>query len=185
MFTVRNQQLRELLATGGIELPCDFILSAVYDFSDCGVVVTSGSDEYARGVIARDIPVITGNSLEYPRTLLWDTTAKLRADLVSVGFDRLAHGWQIAIPLASYRTLARDIGDDAGREVTEGVIHDLRVPFFDVRAMFIRKCATTEKLMETYTAELLVNTEPRLAFMRALYKVKPILCALPATWVGK
>jgi len=186
LFKVRNQTLKRLLAEGKVEIPCEFVMASVYDFSDCGVIVTGGDLNAARQAVGSELTVTAGApSLQFGRTLLWDTTARLRSDLIPVGFERLAHGWQVAAPLASYRLLARDIGDDAGRKLTEGVIHDLRVPFYDVRVLFLRDCAVTRDLLRTYSDELKAHPEPRLAFMRALYRVKPVMCALPASWVGK
>ena len=183
IFRVRNQELRALLAEGKIEIPCEFTLSSVYSLDDCGIAVT-GSLEAVRSIV-NNISSEIANDVRWPRTLFWDTAARLRADLIPVGFDRVAHGWQVAAPLASYRLLARDIGDDAGRTLTAKIIHDLRVPFYDVRALFVRDCTTTRDLLKLYAAELQRHPEPRLAFLRAMYQVKPVLCALPASWVGK
>lgn len=182
-FEVKNMELKMLLAQGKIERVEN--LDTVFDLSDCGVMVSTGDITQAREWVARsyrDMPVESGDILTYPRTLLWDARTKLRLDLMPVGFHRLTTGWQIAAPLFSYGKLARDIGTDDDRRRTEEVIRDLRVPVYETGLLYIRRCTDTEKLMEVWRNERNGGGDTRLAFMRALYRVKPIVNALPTTW---
>jgi hypothetical protein len=127
--------------------------------------------------------------LAFPRTLCWDPAAKLRGELLGTGFQML-DTWEVAAPLASYETLARDIGTPAERSLTEAVIRDLRVPFYEARVLFMKRCPTTRELMAAWEEERLAAegngsrvVDERLAFLRALYRVKPLVLALPVTWV--
>jgi hypothetical protein len=187
-FEVRNMEMRQLIAdrravpAGG---PGSWVARG-FDLDDCGVVITNGSVEAGIAQIhgvAADMPVVSGFELDYPRTLLWDTNAPLRMDLMPVGFHRLMTGWQIAAPLWRYRTLARDIGTSEERARTEEVIRDLRVPVYETRCMYVLRCPDTEALIEAWTEERQGSTEDKLAFMRALYRIKPVMCALPTTWM--
>ena len=131
------------------------------------------------------IPFSTGTlRLDYAKTLIWDPSLPLRIDLISAGFYFLTQ-WEIAAPMASYVDLAKDIGTEQDRDKTEALIHDLRVPFYDTRLMFIRRCENTERLLELWKSERVGGGDERLAFTRALYQVKPLMMALPVTWVSK
>lgn len=128
--------------------------------------------------------------LAFPRTLCWDPAAKLRGELLATGFQ-LLDTWEIAVPLGSYDILARDIGTVAERALTEAIIRDLRAPFYEARVLFMKRCPATRDLMDTWADERLAAeksnggqaVDERLAFLRALYRVKPLVLALPMTWV--
>lgn len=126
-----------------------------------------------------EIPVADGEPrLEYERTLIWDARANLRLELLSAGL-RMLDRWQIAAPLWSYTELAVDIGSQAERERTKAVIRELRVPVYDTRILFMRRCAESEEVLRLWKAE---KGDERLRFMRAVYEVKPLILALPVTW---
>jgi len=93
----------------------------------------------------------------------------------------------VAVPLWDYDTLARDVGSEEERAYTESVIHDLRVPLRDTRLVFVRRCSDTRKLVETWHAERarVPGGEDKLAFLRALYAVKPLVCDLPTVWTNR
>jgi len=116
--------------------------------------------------------------------LLWDTSAALRVEIIPIGFNLLAK-WDLAVPIMPEQVLAADLGTPEERAMTEEVIHDLRVPVYDTRVLFVRRNRTTERLMGIWLEERMTG-EP-LAFMRALGKVKPkpLICALPATWIDR
>lgn len=122
--------------------------------------------------------------LNYKRTLLWHTTATLRTELINVGF-RLLDVWQLAVPLIDYRVLARAIGTEEEREKTKAVVHDLRVPVYDTRLIFARDCPETRDLFGRWQRDMGQGGEEALAFLRSLYQVKPLICALPVTWVNR
>ena len=122
--------------------------------------------------------------LEWSKTLIWDVAVPLRGDLVPVGFNLLAK-WQVCVPLWSYTELACHVGTEAEREMTRDVIRDLRVPIYDTRMIFVRRCADTRALIDDWLKECESSADKKLAWMRSVYRVKPVLCALPASWSGR
>lgn len=183
-FQVRNMEMRLLLDSGQIEVPLRIVKTAL-DTGDSGVLVIGGDFNKAKEHLSvlGDIQVKQGApALPFPRTLLWDASIPLRTDLVSVGFHRLSAGWQVAAPLFSYGKLARDIGTPEERELTAEIIHDLRVPVYDTRTVYVRRCPDTERLIKLWIKERQRGNDDRLAFHRALYQTKPVMCALPITW---
>lgn len=183
-FYARNMEIRQLLAARLIEEPCDLI--ETHGLGDCGVVALRGDVTVIQDALnrthLRSLPVIAGDyaTREFARTLYWDTRAALRADLIAVGFLRLVGGWQMTAPLCRYEQLAATIGSDADRAATAAIIHDLRVPTYEVRALFARDCAPCNAVLDALAT---ADGDLRLAFLRAVYQEKPVLCAVPTTWV--
>lgn len=188
VFAVNNMRLRELLQTRQVELigpSAGTSLRNLYNLMDCGIAVV-GSMQKARKILKRNqynLDMANGRTLAFSRTLLWQPDAHLRLDLIPVGFHRLTAGWQIAAPLWRYQKLARDIGSAEDRAKTKAVIHDLRVPVYETGCMYIRRCAETRRLMRIWKREMKGGGDEKLAFMRALYITKCVICALPTTWV--
>ena len=120
--------------------------------------------------------------LPWDRTLLWDPSAPLKVELLPAGFHFLER-WSVVAPLWDYDQLARDLGSPADRARTEAVIHDLRVPVYETRALFVRRCEETAALLAQWAAELTQGGDERLAFQRAVYRVKPLILAVPMTWI--
>ena len=119
--------------------------------------------------------------LPFPKTLVWDTSLNLRNGLIFAGF-KLLEKWQVAVPLWSYDKLVCHVLDEEeDRGMTARVIRDLRVPMYDQRMVFMRRCKDTQKLLALWHAER-EKGDDRLAFLRALYTVKPTICALPVSW---
>jgi hypothetical protein len=174
--------MRELLATEQIEQPCDFTIKAVYNSADCGAVIAGDLEAGALTSLPTQAGVPTSD-LPYPRTLFWDTSALLRRDLIPIGFDRLDHGWQLAVPLYSYQRLATEFGSSADRAATQQITGDLRLLCYDPRVIFARRCGDVEGFFAHYLSELTNGGEPHLAFLRALHATRPLLCALPVTWI--
>jgi hypothetical protein len=125
-----------------------------------------------------------GDHLPYPKTLIWDPALGCRVELLGVGF-RLLDKWLAAAPLLSYDQLACHFGDEAERELTRSVVRDMRVPLYDTRMVFVRRCAETVELMNLWNEERRRGRDERLAFLRAVYRAKPVICALPVSWVGR
>lgn len=156
-----------------------------------GAVLTAESPSMKVALQGMGLPAQEGPAAQLPfdRTLLWDPGAVLKLDLISAGL-RFLDRWQVAVPLWSYTELARDIGEEAERDLTERGIRDLRVPAYDPRVLFLRKCKDTEDLLaawrhEQSRGEKRRGGDTRLSFLRALYRVKPLILALPATWVQR
>jgi len=121
--------------------------------------------------------------LPWSHTLIWDTSFGLRLGLIPNGFGLLRR-WQLAVPLWKYNELALRFGNDEERERTKEIIHDLRVMVYDPRCLFVKRCTDTEKLIEMWAADWDQGSN-ELAFLRALYLTKPLICALPISWGGK
>ena len=189
---LRNQALRLCLAKGQVELSGFIRYDNALDLDDCGIVVTGGTLENAKRYVAkfsREMTITAGGlELPYPRTLFWDGKTHLRLDLMPAGFHRLTTGWQVAAPIYSYTILAKDLGDEADRERTKAIVRDLRVPVYDPRTIYVRRCSDTERLLGVWCEEragFSVDQQEKdmLALLRALYIVKPTICALPPSWI--
>lgn len=181
---VGNQTARGWLATGDAVRPDMPDLEVL---PGCGLAVPAHALEIAAQAAPglerlpqADSP--TDSCLPFPKTLWYDPAVRLRPDLIATGFE-LLETWELAAPLYSYQTLARDLGTDSERALTEGLIHDLRVPVYETRCLFLRRCRGTRDLMAAWGAEMGNGGDERLAFLRALYRVKPLVLALPVTWV--
>ena len=161
------------------------------ELSGCGVIVAdaaqrerSSPGDWLRSIAPGvEIAAPGDDALPFPRTLLWDGGV-LRPELLGVGF-RLLEKWEMAAPLWSYDQLASAIGSEAERERTRAVVRELRVPVYHTGLVFVRRCPTTRELMVAWAEEREGSREDKLAFLRAMYRVKPLLCALPPTWVKR
>ncbi len=118
--------------------------------------------------------------LRWGKTCFWDTHAKVNAAFFVYGFG-MVERWEMAVPLWDYRHLASDEDNQDEKADTARVIRDLRVPLYDTRLIFARRCDATKRLFELWEHE----GTGKLAFLRALYRVKPLILALPCTWTGQ
>jgi hypothetical protein len=75
-----------------------------------------------------------------------------------------------------------DIGSVDERRATEREVRDLRVLLYSYESLFVRQSVMSQTFVETWRDEMSRSEEPRLAFLRALYRIKPRLCVLPANW---
>ena len=125
-------------------------------------------------------------TLPWAKTMVWNPRLRLRKELVPIGFH-LLDTWQVAIPIDDYDVLASQVGSDEDRVRTMATIRDLRVPMYTPDLLFVKRCGDTERLLEQwrYQTESFEGGDPRLALLRALYVVKPLVLALPTTWVWK
>lgn len=186
-----RQQARELLARDQVEILKPAVLQSVQNLSDCAVLLRKKlSEDRLNCLVARfpglsiqmyspglPIQMDSGDCPDkYKRFLLWDMAAELNQDLLLTGF-KLLESWQIAVPLRDYHILADSIGTDKERSDTKDVIHDLRVPVYDCRVLFVRQCQETKKLFELWQ-----DGSP-LGFLQALYQSRPIINALPPSWI--
>lgn len=147
----------------------------------CGVVLLGEFDGAGiRGALP-EIEIVQDDALALPfdRTL-FAGTHPARMELLPVGF-RLVETWEVAAPIWSYDELAAQVGSEDEREQTRAVVRDLRVPLYRPDVVFIRRTPTTREFMRVWNEE---RGNPLLAFLRALYRVKPMICALPTTWMG-
>lgn len=130
-------------------------------------------------------PYQDNNPLPFQMTVLLGSGVKLRPGLLPAGI-KLLENWQIAAPLVGYsdRDLAVYAGNDKQREFVKGKILDLRVPMYDTRLMFVKRCTDTRALFDHWKQYRQQVTDERLAFLCALWEVKPLICALPVSWLG-
>lgn len=108
-------------------------------------------------------------------------------DLIGAGFSFLER-WDVAAPLWRYGVLAKDQGTPSDQRRTEAVIRDLRVLLYAHELLFVRDSEAGRAFIETWRADCASTNgdapEERLAFLRALYLIKPLFCALPRSWLA-
>lgn len=120
--------------------------------------------------------------VSHARTLWLDPAVRLRRELIPAGLNFLHH-WHIAAPLYDYNALAFQHGTLEERQKTAARIHDLRVPLYETRALFLRQCPEVDALLAAWTREREGGADERLAFHRALWETKPLMLPLPTTWI--
>lgn len=146
-----------------------------------GVVVVGGDGQKLAGLAHTGIEVKTGAvRLPWLRTLIMQPEITLQENMILTGLG-LLEPWQVVVPLRPYNVLAQNIASDEEREKTLAVIPDLRVPVYDHRCVFMRRCPESEELLVQWQEE----GGGLLAFLRALYTVKPLVLALPCLWTSK
>lgn len=179
---VPDQEAKRLIAAGQAWVPAgtDTLLVP----PNAGVVVR-GDGEYGwLKAHYSTLPIQPGPvDTPYVYNAIWHTHVPLRPELLVIGFH-LLNRWDIAVPLLSYDKMARDIGSEKDRKATEAVILDLRVPLYNTELIFVRGTGAGKVIMNAWRASLSEGDE-RLAFLRALWAVKPRICALPDTWSMK
>lgn len=119
--------------------------------------------------------------LPFTETLILTPTFQPRLDRVVDGFNLLKR-FQLAVPIRDYRLLALSVGTDEQREQAQKVLRDLRVPLRDTRLVFVKRCKTTNALLQQWSELVSTGMDERLAFLMAVYSTKPLVCDLPATW---
>ncbi len=176
---VKLRQARQLCADGTAWAPRP---EQLYD-NGCGVVLTGNAESGRKQLKNLTIAITEGPAaIEYDRTLIWDAALPIQVAILPVGFS-LLDNWQVCVPLFDYETLAAGVGDEADRERTRAIIRDLRVPLYEPRLMFVKDCEEGHHLVRLWQQEM-AKGDYRLAFARALYQVRPLICALPADWHG-
>lgn len=115
----------------------------------------------------------------------------LFVDDVRIPFDLLPAAWHfldrwdMAVPLWRYGKTANDIGTSEERKITKEIIRDLRVLLYSHELLFVRKNKAGIEFMQQWEQECERGDEKRLAFLRALYIVKPKVCVLPTSWLAE
>ena len=151
-------------------------------FGDVGVVLLSRSTQAATRLGRIGVPVQYGTitpEIPYDRTLYWDPQVRLRSDVVPLGFELLDR-WEFAVPLWSYTELARDIGTDTDRARTVGIVRDLRVPVYHPGVLFVRRGVDALSAWSALESEI---EDRRLSLLAAIYQTRPLVLALPTSWV--
>jgi hypothetical protein len=142
-----------------------------------GIVLHAPDETIERQARKAGVPVtVTPDGSPYERTLYVEPGVAVPWTLVDAGF-RALDKWDAAAPLGG--VLAADIGTQAERERTAAIVRDLRVPVYACELLFAR----SGELVIAWRRECDDGGHPRLAFLRALYQVKPLFLALPRTWI--
>lgn len=152
--------------------------------SDWGVILRTEDQAIAALLVSSglDVQVESHTTLGRERVLYLDPSAPLKLDLIPAGF-RFLDRFEVCAPVWSYDELAEHLGTEEERERTREVIHDLRIPVYDTRVLFLRWTDSTRDLMLLWHEEMEAGGDERLAFQRALYQVKPLILPLPTTWI--
>jgi len=182
-FQARNLEIKQRLAAGEIALYTNTGDADVFEPDECGIV-TSVRDirlpKLGSAANALSISYSLEPMIPYLYTFYY-TGGKFREEMLPISFDQLQK-WEAAVPIESFDILAESIGTVKERNYTLKIIGDLRVPVYDVRQMYFRKCEATFALTEAWKEEKEKFPEPRLAFLRALYQNPLLILALPPTW---
>jgi len=155
----------------------------------CGVAVRRSVDPIPSWIDAMELPCQEVKSVEelpYELTIMWDGRY-LPSPVQMIATFRVLNdfAWEMAVPIKSYAKLVKDIGSKADQARTKRVIHDLRVPYYNTHLLFVRSNGRTREMVRAWYQEQQGGGDDCLAFMRALYQIKPIILALPAAAVLK
>ncbi len=131
-----------------------------------------------------EVVVGSGYDFEFDRVVIAEPGVGVPWDLVPAGLRLLEH-WDAAAPLWRYETTLADLGTPSERKHTQTVVRDLRLLPYFWELLFVRGNAAGKELLVAFMEESTSGGDKRLAFHRALYRVKPKLCALPATWLAE
>lgn len=150
-----------------------------------GIVLREGDPAAAQRIATEGFGVVCSASREigtWSRVLFARSGADLPWALLPIGFGFLKQ-WDAAAPFSPEPLVAEQIGTGDDRARTKIILHDLRVPVYSPDLVFVRDSEPGRQLVERWSAECDGGDE-RLAFLRALYAVKPLFCALPRTWLS-
>ncbi len=147
-----------------------------------GVMLRQGKESAREAVRHTPGWKLVDDPFECERTLLWMPSADIRLEAfapVITWLDR----WEVAVPLRPYDILAKDIGTEEERAASLPLLLDLRQPVYDSRVVLFRNCPRTRNLIQTWAKrEMKEGGDADLAFLRAVWRVKPLILALPKTW---
>lgn len=154
-----------------------------------GIVIVGGPDAAIEGAAKRaglgvSLSETIPETLPYASTLLVEAGTRVPWDLLPAAWQFLTR-WDAAIPLWRYGTTAAEIGSPAERAATAAVVRDLRVLLHGVELLFARQQGAGGQLVARWRQEMDDYDDRRLAFLRAVYQIKPRLCVLPASWLAR
>ncbi|MBN1248465.1 MAG: hypothetical protein JXC32_12455 [Anaerolineae bacterium] len=120
----------------------------------------------------------------FAKTLYVAAGTQVPWDLLPAAWHFLER-WDAAVPLWRYGVNACDVGSKEERKRTQAIVRDLRVLLHSHELLFVRNNNAGHALIDAFLEELEGSDEPRLAFLRAFYRVKPRLCVLPRSWLAE
>lgn len=119
----------------------------------------------------------------FARTLYVTAGANVPWDLLPAAWHFLEK-WDAAVPLWRYGVTAAAVGTPFEQEWTEKVVGDLRVLLHATELVFARQQGAGGELLAAWAEEAAAGEDERLAFLRAVARVKPRLCVLPRSWLA-
>lgn len=122
--------------------------------------------------------------LAFDKTLFTEPGTGVPFDMLSAAWHFLER-WDAAVPLWRYGATGEKVGTASERKRTKAIVRDLRVLLHSVELLFVRDNEDGRALMDAWREELAGESEKRLAFLRALYRVKPRCCVLPISWLAE
>ena len=186
-FQARNMEIKTRLAAGQIAIFADTGDARIFEPNECGIVTPVTSLRLDKLGAAANTLSITNSAepiVPYLYTFYY-TGGKFREEMIPIAFE-LLRKWEMAIPIESFNILASSIGSREEKAYTLEIIGDLRIPVYDVKQVYFRKCSATFALVECWKEEMARFTDPvsdkRMAFLRALYLNPLLILALPPSW---
>jgi hypothetical protein len=180
---VGKQLALRWIATGEAWVP-EMRVDAFMNTKDAGVVITDHCTvgKTVLGEFKSQLSVECGvPRLLWTKNLFWNPQQRLRTELLPIGYH-LLETWQVVCPLLPYARLANTEGGTEEQERTKAVVRDLRVPLYNPALMFVKRCDDTEYLMNCWDEERVDSGNQYLSLLRAVYRAKPLILALPCTW---
>lgn len=150
-------------------------------------ILLIGNDKVTSGRAAGfklQVETATALPLELPfeKTLIVEAGLRVPFDYLPAAWEFLER-WDAAVPLWRYTVTAAQVGTESDRAATQAVIRDLRVLLHATEFLFVRRNEAGTALWAAWLEELEAGGDRRLAFLRAVYRVKPRLCVLPTSWL--
>lgn len=175
-----------------------------------GIVLLGKDATIAAKAKNMKLPVLVDDSmpLAFGKTLFVAPGTRVPWDLLGAAWHFLER-WDAAVPLWRYGVTAADVGSKEERKRTAEVVRDLRVLLHSVELLFVRDNEDGRALVDAFREEMGFPLTPgdcaveemgspltpalspegegerRLAFLRALYRVKPRVCVLPRSWLAE
>lgn len=148
-------------------------------------ILLLGKDETIEGRAKKNRTALQNGvtpALPFAKTLITVPGTRVPWELLPAAWSFLEK-WDAAVPLWRYDVTAASVGTAAEREATQAVIRDLRVLMHSTELLFVRRNEAGEALLAAWLEEMAAGSDKRLAFLRAVYRVKPRLCVLPVSWL--
>src|SRR5690606_30872001 len=186
---IGKQSALRFIAEGSAEKP-GYNLSGEYIDYTSGMLVIGSLDNSTTAQINESIPEFeiafgTKPELLFSETLIYNSNANyIRPELIPIGFKWLDK-FQLCVPLFDYKTLAIHVGNNNDRDIAKNILKELRVPLYNTHLIFARRCDETKELFTLWQEYSEQITDTNLAFLCALYQVKPVHLALPSEWIRK
>lgn len=158
--------------------------ATIASLDSAGVIVTRASLKDVADKLGDFRTEVGEPACTWHKTIVWDGHASARIAMFPIGL-RLLDTWEVACPLCSYDRLAISEGDEDEQARTKAIVRDLRVMLYDPRLLFVRQSEGGERLMAYWKQERGAGNNERLALLRAMYRAKPFVLALPVTWFAQ